>query len=158
MSPLFYDTLKILHILGATLVLSSLAYCIALWHAMPNADNSYVLFARIQKQTALIIMPLGTLQLLSGVTLISLQHTALGLPWLYLSFAGFIGLMTCWLGFMYCLTMAQQNTLQNNDQKNPHRRAFYRRAQTYMLAASGIALAVILFAMTSRLAHVPGNG
>lgn len=93
---MLYYSLKILHIISATLLLTSMAYSIYLWRSAALAE-------RIQIQTVTIIVPAAIFQLLTGFTLISLQHEDISQWWIRISVTGFLIMMMSWFGFLYCL-------------------------------------------------------
>ncbi|MDX1900779.1 MAG: DUF2269 family protein [Gammaproteobacteria bacterium] len=156
MGKMFYNYLKIFHILSATLVLTSIVYSYQLWRSMQKSSNSFSFFTRIRKQTATIIIPGALIQLATGFTLMSLQHYPLTDAWVGASISGFILLILSWLGFMYFLSAAQQDRAQHS---NTHRRRthFYRYAQSLMLMLCAFALAIMIFSMATRMTSLHGS-
>jgi len=146
---MFYDYLKIFHILSASLVLTSIAYSYQLWRSMQKSRNSFAQFTRIRKQTALVIVPGALVQLATGFSLISLQHYALSEGWVGSSITGFIVLILSWMGFMYFLAAGQQNMALNGSETQSR---FYRNAQSLMLMLCALALTAMIYSMANRIA------
>lgn len=147
---MFYNYLKIFHIISAALVLMSIIYSYQLWRAMQKSRQSFSFFTRIQRQTALIIVPGSLIQLATGFSLINIQHVTLTAGWVETSIAGFILLISCWLGFMYFLVAGQQQNAENST--SVHQSRFYQKAQSFMLLLCGLALSVMIYSMANRIA------
>ncbi len=90
---MFYDSLKILHIISATLVLTSIIYSYSIWRSSNN-------MALIAKQTWLIIIPFAIIQLLTGFMMISLKQYDVSQLWITGSVIGFVIMICSWLGFI----------------------------------------------------------
>jgi len=152
---MIYDYLKILHIISASLVLGSILYSYQLWITMQRAEHPFQFFTRIQKQTALIIVPATLIQLATGFTLISLQHYPLTEWWIGTSIVGFVILVTSWLAFVWFLAVSLQHSPES-----PHasrrRHSFYRHAQSVMLLLCGLAIALMIFSMANRFTGSSG--
>ena len=153
---MMYEYLKILHIVSASLVIGSILYSCQLWLAMQRAQDGFPLFHRIQKQTALVIIPATLIQLGTGFTLISLQHYGLDEAWIGTSITGFLVMVASWLGFIFFLTAAQKQ-LQQNQFRHSQPDPFYRRAQSIMLLFCGLSLAVMIFSMANRFSGSTGT-
>ncbi len=142
---MLYDYLKILHILSATLVLTSMAYSYYLW----RTENTTTTALRIQTQTWLIIVPFALIQLLTGFTMISLKHYDLSEFWISGSVLSFIILVSSWLGFIYFLLMGQKIPLDSALKKN--RKNLFVRAQSIMLSICSLALLSMIFFMANKI-------
>lgn len=99
---MLYDTLKILHIMSATLVLTSMAYSINLWitHKTILDDSKR---QKIQRTTWIYFIPFTLFQLFTGFTMISIKQYDLSEHWIMGSLGGFIILMISWFAFLYFL-------------------------------------------------------
>ncbi len=139
---MLYIYLKILHILSASCVLTSMAYSFHLWrsHATLNAE-------RIQKQTSLIIIPFAVLQLASGFTLISLQRYDWHQFWISGSILSFIAALVSWFGFIYFLLQSQQLTVSTQHHSQPRR---YRHYQALLLLGCALSLFCMIFFMANK--------
>lgn len=127
--------LKILHILSATLVLTSMAYSYALWRYRLQSENAPLSIQRIQTQTWLIIIPFAVIQLLTGFTMISIHHEDLSQLWIKGSVIAFIAAMGSWIAFVYFLLSAKHNL----------------RLQSILLFICGASLLFMVFFMTSKI-------
>lgn len=125
---MLYDTLKILHILSATLLLTSMVYSYQLWRQAETVN-----IQRIQIQTWLIILPFAIIQLITGFTIINIQHEDLTQLWIRGSVTGFILVIGSWFAFIYFLLSGQ-----------------HRRKQAIMLSLCASALCVMIFFMTNK--------
>lgn len=93
---MLYDTIKIVHILSASILLGGIINCA--WAFAFSKENAALL---MQTKTLSIVMPFGLLQLFSGFTMISLKHYSLSEIWIKGSMVGFIILMVSWIGFLF---------------------------------------------------------
>ena len=93
---MLYHTFKILHILTATLLLTSMVLGCYQWY---QSKNKYLL----QIQTWTRIIPLAFFQLLSGFTMISLKQYSLSEFWILGSLVSFLIVIGSWFGFLYFL-------------------------------------------------------
>jgi uncharacterized membrane protein len=132
---MLYNTLKIIHIISATLLLSSIAYSYCVWIKNDQSNTATTVSERIQTQTWLIILPAAIFQLASGFTMISLQHYDLSLLWIKGSAIGFIGAIGAWFAFIYFLLSGQH----------------LRRTQGIMLCICGISLLCMIFFMANKV-------
>lgn len=151
-----YEYLKILHVISASLIIGSILYSCQLWLAMQRDQDGFPLFHRIQKQTAIVIIPATLIQLGTGFTLISLQHYGLDEAWIGTSITGFLVMVASWLGFIFFLT-ASQKQLQQKQQDGHRPDPFYQRAQSIMLFFCGLSLAVMIFSMANRFSGPTGT-
>ena len=126
---MLYNSLKIIHILSASLFLLSLFTCVHAWKTTPNVA------AFMQKRTATLIIPLAIFQLLSGFTIISTQHYNLSELWIKISIFGFITVIASWFVFI--------NTSQNSKMKR------------YNLLALGICIVTLLAMIFSMANKIP---
>jgi uncharacterized membrane protein len=148
---MIYNSLKILHILSATIVLTSIIYSFHLWRT--TKLNTIALVAeRIQTQTFFIIIPFALIQLASGFTMVSLQKANFSPFWLSGSLLSFIIAIVSWLGFLYFLLFSQQATLAIRDKTSELKR--YRRMQTAMLLLCALGLLSMIFFMTNKTALI----
>lgn len=99
---------KIFHILSAAALVTSVTYSIYIWknHFSNNIE-------RIQIQTNFIIIPLAILQLLTGFSMMNLNHENFSQLWIKASILSFIVAIGSWLGFNYFLA----NVKSQNSQK-----------------------------------------
>ncbi len=143
---MIYIYLKILHILSASFVLTSMAYSFHLWRSI-HPHNLATISERIQKQTSLVIVPFALFQLGTGFTLMSLQHYNWHLLWIGASVMSFIAAIAGWFGFLYFLVLSQQATASLRDRTRPH----YRRLQSLMLLVCGLGLLSMVFFMANKI-------
>ena len=143
---MLYNYLKILHILSATSVLTSIAYSYHLWRSI-HPHNLAMICERIQKQTTLIIIPFAIFQLATGFTMISLQHYSWAEFWLGGSVVSFISAIASWFGFLYFLLLSQQVTISGSAKNKPRR---YRRIQSLMLILCALGLLSMVFFMANK--------
>ncbi len=128
---MFYETLKILHIISASLLLMSVFSTFKLWQTLS--------LEKIQTQTWTLFIPAAIFQLASGFTMISLKHYDLSEYWIIGSMSGFMVLIISWFGFLYLLfTLSLKNR-------------FYRILQMTLLLISGITLLFMIFLMTNKI-------
>ncbi len=82
---MLYNTLKIAHILSATMLLASIAASL-----------------RVATQTRAIpmVIPFALIQILTGFTMISLNHYALSDLWIKYSLISFFVLIGSWIAFL----------------------------------------------------------
>ena len=127
---MLYDSIKIFHIISASLTLTSMAYSYGLWLSVENSNQ---VMERIQTQTWAVIVPFAILQLLTGFTMMSLKHYGLSQFWMAGSITGFIVAVSSWLAFVYCLLSSNQ------------------RVQPIMLSICGAALLCMIFLMANKV-------
>lgn len=118
---MLYFTFKILHILTATLLLTSVGVGCYQWYL---SKNKYLL----QIQTWTRIIPLALFQLLSGFTMISLKQYSLSEIWIEASLISFLIAIGSWFSFLYFI-----------------------RAQTFFLIVCGSAVLSMIFFMASMV-------
>jgi hypothetical protein len=135
---MLYDSLKIFHIISATLLLTSIVYCINLWR---KPMNGVLLSDRIQTQTWLVILPFALLQLATGFTMISLKHYGLADFWVTGSVIGFIIVIMSWFAFIYFLLSAQHTSDKSS----------WRRLQTGALTLGSLALLSMIYFMANKI-------
>ena len=148
---MFYDYCKIFHIISATVLLTSLAFCFRLWRDMQPSQLNRI-SRRIQGQTWGVIIPAALIQLATGFTMISLKHYDLNDMWLSGSIIGFIGVIGSWFGFMYFLLLSEQ--LIANDYQPTHstlKYAFFRRIQSTMLGLCLLSILAMIFFMANKV-------
>lgn len=151
---MLYDYFKIFHIVSATVLLTSLAYCYRLWRDMqPNQLSRQLTRTsrRIQTQTWLIIIPATLIQLATGFTMISLKHYDLSEIWLSGSILGFIGVVGSWFGFIYFLLLSEQ--LVTDEHHSTHsvtKYHFFRRIQSTLLGLCLASVMSMVFFMANK--------
>lgn len=134
---MLYNCLKILHILSATLLLTSIVYSFQLWW---SAKRPAIQVAEgIQTQTWSVIIPFAIFQLMTGFTMISLKHYGLSEFWIKGSVIGFVIMMATWFIFIY--------TLLSEKSAQP----FFRQLQFVMLALCSLTLLSMIFLMANRI-------
>lgn len=147
---MLYNSLKILHILSASFVLTSMIYSFHLWRSISTRDIAKIA-EKIHAQTFFVIIPFALVQLGSGFTLISLQRRSFSSLWIGGSVISFIVAIISWLAFIYFLVLSQQVTSschQNRHIKLKHD----RRTQAMMLLLSAFSLLCMLFFMANKTA------
>jgi len=148
-----YDSLKIIHIVSASFLLSVLGYSYHLWRNTQSLRDSAVRFARIQTLTWLLILPLALIQLATGGMMISLKHEDMAQIWISGSLTGFVLLILAWFSFIYFLLLSQQidikKTLARISQSPP---LAYRRVQSCMLFLTAFSVLLMVFFMSSKVA------
>lgn len=125
---LFYY-LKILHVLSAGLLLTSLFFCLHQWLRKSCTAQDH-----IQQQTWIIIIPFALFQLITGFTMISLQHYDFSSLWVKGSVISFLLLIAAWFTFIYLFLSSR-----------------LRKLQYVMLAICGLALLSMVFLMANRI-------
>jgi len=136
---MLYDSLKIFHIISATLLLTSIVYCVNLWRK-PTAGT--LTSDRIQTQTWLVIVPFALLQLATGFTMISLKHYGLADFWVTGSVIGFIIVIISWFAFIYFLLSAQHSE---------KKKILWRQLQTCALLLGSLALFSMIYFMANKI-------
>lgn len=127
---MLYNSIKFAHILSATVVIGSMAYCYHLWYL-----RSSELLEKIQLHTWLVILPFAIIQLLTGFTMISLKHEDLTQLWIKGSTIGFIIALASWFGFV-CLLLSKQQ---------------FKRLERSSLLICGAALLSMIFFMANKI-------
>jgi uncharacterized membrane protein len=128
---MLYNSLKIIHILSATLLLTGMAAGIRMWD-----------IKQIQTSTTLIFIPFALLQLTTGFTMISLKHYNLSDLWILGSAIGFIIVVTSWFAFIYFLLQSKQTTRPT---------LFFKRMQFITLATCVTAILGMVFLMANKI-------
>lgn len=150
---MLYSCLKVIHIICAAILLTSMAYCYRLWRDMQTTYHNTAPLDKIQLQTWLVIMPLAVVQLATGFFIISIQQEDLNQTWITGSIIGFIFVIVSWFSFLYFLLQSQQASTSN---RNTHidmrsRSKFFRRAQFFMLSVCAISLFCMIFFMANKI-------
>lgn len=150
---MLYSCLKVIHILCAAMLLTSMAYCYRLWRDMQTTYQSTAPLDKIQLQTWLIITPLALVQLATGFFIINIQHEDLSQTWITGSIIGFIFVMVSWFSFLYFLLLSQQASTSsgNTNIEMQSRSKFFRRVQFYMLSVCAISLFCMIFFMANKI-------
>lgn len=149
---MLYSCLKILHILSAALLLTSMAYSYSLWKKIQNPHETTAIFQCIQSQTGLIVIPAAIFQLATGFTMISLHHEELSQLWISGSVVGFVTVIGSWFSFIYFLLLSQQIT--GRESQSVPRFKFFRRAQSMMLTICALALLSMVFLMANKIVTI----
>lgn len=95
---MLYDTLKIVHILSATILLAGIVSSACLWLASAEMGE---IFHALHAKTTSVIIPFALLQLLTGFTMISLKHYPLSDLWVKGSVLGFVIAILSWFAFLF---------------------------------------------------------
>lgn len=148
---MLYDCLKIIHILSATLLLTSIAYSCHLWQKWRRPREAAVMSESVQTQTWMIIIPIALIQLVTGFTMISLKQEDLSQTWIVGSVLGFVIVIGSWFSFIYFLLQSQQISLRDsNKQFTANKYKFFRRAQSAMLIICMASLLSMIFLMANK--------
>lgn len=148
---MFYNYLKIIHILSAGLFITGIVYCYTLWKKAQQPDDIIHIAQRIQTQSWLLIIPAGLFQLMTGFTMISLKHYHYSQTWIAGSVIGFIIVITSWFSFIYFLLLSQQLVSQVQNSQSSHVKfIFFRRIQSIMLFVCMTALLSMVFFMANK--------
>lgn len=110
---MLYNSLKVLHILSASLLTTSIAYSAYLWYKMQKMNNTNA-SERIQTQTWSVIIPFAVFQLATGFTMLSLKQEDFNQLWISGSVLGFIGMIVSWFAFIYFLLSCERKMLQSS--------------------------------------------
>ena len=132
---MLYDCIKIIHVISASLLLTSMSYCFMLWKL--NRHDAAIILNRIQTQNWVIIIPFAIFQLASGFTLISVKHYNLSELWISGSIISFILVIISWFAFVYFL-LCTPNTL-------------FRKLQTIMMILCTFSILSMVFFMANRV-------
>jgi uncharacterized membrane protein len=147
---MFYNSLKIFHIISATLMLTSLGYCYHLWGRTKRSTELAIAASKIQTQTWLIILPVVILQLATGFSMISLKHEDFSQTWIIGSVIGFIVVIGSWFSFVYVLALSQQLLAESLDTNTAKFKTF-RRTQSIILFVCATALFTMIFLMANKI-------
>ncbi|MES2219145.1 MAG: DUF2269 family protein [Pseudomonadota bacterium] len=144
-----YNSLKILHIISATFLLTCMGYSYHLWRNIHTPKDNAERAQSIQTLTWLFIVPLAIVQLITGFTMISINHEDISQLWISGSIIGFITVICSWFTFIYFLLLSQQVEIEGF---STERAANYRRIQSMMLTVCALALLVMVFFMANKVA------
>jgi uncharacterized membrane protein len=139
---MLYHTLKILHIMGAMLLLTSMGYSLKLWITQKSIQPQNTMVQNLQKQTWLLVIPFAVFQLATGFTMISLNRYDLSEFWIKGSIGGFIVLIASWFSFLCALTKSQQSSKYHSR---------YDILPIIMLVTSGMTLLIMIFLMANKI-------
>lgn len=150
---MLYSYLKILHILSATGLVTSMGYSVMLWRRMKTARQTNFYAGLIQSQTGFVIIPCLILQLATGFSMISLQHEDLSQLWIGGSVVGAIVVIGSWFTFMYFLLLQQQlpTHAERRERYLTVKQHYLRRIQFFMLSLCGAALLCMIFLMANKV-------
>ncbi len=149
---MLYDSLKIFHILSATLLFTCVLYTYHLWRMIKNSYETSRAINRIQTLTAFIIVPVAILQLATGFTMISLKNYEFSSAWITSSIIGFIVIVGSWFSFIYFLVMSQQLITQiESTQLLEVKLKFFRRVQSILLLLCVGSLFSMIFFMANKV-------
>lgn len=146
---MLYNSLKVLHIFSAALVLTSMIYSFHLWRSMLRHGITNIA-GKIHTQTFFVIIPFALIQLGSGFTMISLQRENFTSLWIGGSVISFIIAILSWLVFIYFLILSQQ--VNASCQMSPSKLKRDRRLQAMMLMLSALSLLSMIFFMANKTA------
>jgi uncharacterized membrane protein len=151
---MLYTCIKILHILSASLLISCMGYSYHLWKQMQSPRDGAIRMERIQALTWSSILPLAFIQLISGFTMIGLQHEDMSQLWISVSLIGFVTVLGAWLSFLYLMMAAQQIDMREKLRARgfSERGLYYRRLQSMMLMLCALAIGTMMFFMTNKVA------
>lgn len=149
---MLYYSLKLLHIISATLLLTAIVYCYYLWKKILNPNDVVIASQRIQTQTWLVVIPSALFQLMTGFTMISLEHYDYSQLWVAGSVIGFIIVIGSWFSFVYFLLLSQQlvSTTQNSGLADVKFK-FFRRIQSTLLLLCLTSLLSMVFFMANKV-------
>lgn len=133
---MLYHTLKILHIISATLLLASIVYSCRLWMMTKDRAQTSIASQKIQRQTWTLFIPFAIFQLATGFTMISLKQYDISEFWIVGSISGFMVLIVSWFSFLYLLLTSSQTT---------------KKLQIIMLIVSSITLLFMIFFMVNKI-------
>lgn len=126
---MLYNLIKIFHIVTATLLLTTMAYCYYVWLGKDKGRD----IKQIQSLTLQIIAPAALLQLVTGFMMTSLKPEILSQFWIKASSFGFVLVIASWFAFIYFL-------LSDN-----------RKVQSLMLIGNFLGLLAMIFFMVSKI-------
>jgi uncharacterized membrane protein len=162
---MLYYCLKILHIISATLMLTSIIYSYRLWKNIQHHHEAAETAQRIQTQTWLFIIPFALIQLGTGFTMISVQHYDFSEWWISGSVIGFIVVIGSWFSFVYFLLLSQQFSEIKSSAHDNHfisgsgtnkKYKIFRQVQSVMLMLCAAALLSMIFFMANKSASLYG--
>lgn len=133
---MLYNTLKILHIISASLLLVGIVQNFLLWLGTNNRMTHIFASQKIQRQTWTMFIPFVIFQLATGFTMISVRQYDLSEFWIVGSISGFIVLIASWFSFLYLLLTSSQTK---------------KKLQVMMLIISGITLLFMIFLMVNKI-------
>lgn len=88
-----------------------------------------------------VALPALFIQVLSGFTIIGLQHYSIRLDWVWGTFSGFLLFTLVWLRSVYCLTEARHDNT-----------TYYLKHWKYSVISAFVVLLVMLFLMANKIA------
>jgi uncharacterized membrane protein len=138
---MLYICLKILHIISAALLLTSMGYSYHLWKYTQTPRDGAIRSQRIQ--------------LVTGFTMISINHEDLSQLWISGSVIGFIAVIGGWFSFVYFLLLSQQIEISRDNASFgqwSQQGLFYRRIQSMMLSVCALSILVMIFFMANKVA------
>lgn len=149
---MFYNYLKIIHILSAAIFLTGIVFCYILWRRAQKPDDVAHISQRIQTQSWLIIIPSALLQLMTGFTMISLKHYQYSQTWIAGSVIGFMVVIGSWFSFVYFLLLSQLSVSQiQHSQLSQTKYLVLRRIQSIMLFVCMATLLSMIFLMANKI-------
>jgi hypothetical protein len=138
---MLYDILKTLHIISATLLLTSVVYTFKLWLTSNKLAFTHDSLLSIQRQTWMLFIPTTLFQLASGFMMISLKQFEPSEFWIIGSVGGFVVLVISWFSFLYLLFNSSFTLAKN----------LYHKLQIVLLIVTGMTLLFVMFLMTSQI-------
>jgi hypothetical protein len=98
-----YDILKILHILSGVIVFAS----VFIYGALAWSDSKNIKAQAGIKLAWFVTLPALGFQLLTGFSIIGVQHYSMHMLWVWGTFLGFIVLVCSWLASIFFLSQKQ---------------------------------------------------
>lgn len=95
---MLYNGIKFAHIVSATLLISCMIFCVHLWRIKSASASKLIGF-----QTGFFIAPLAVIQLLTGFTMLSVNHEDLTQAWVKSSVIFFMIALISWFAFILLL-------------------------------------------------------
>ncbi|MDF1796832.1 MAG: DUF2269 family protein [Coxiellaceae bacterium] len=140
---MLYFYLKTIHVVTAAIIVGvALCSSALLIYAQHNQQTNNMSHAidRWLRLNALLVFPLLLIQMILGFAVISVQRYSLMMPWVIVTFIGFVLILFAWIA-------ASFNLLRYKNQANSM--GFYRNWRNFSLLAMLILL-IILFFMANR--------
>ena len=130
---MFYDIVKILHIISAALILISVISTIKLWLTSASLQ-------KIQMQMWLLFVPATIFQWVSGFIMVSLIQDELSDFWMLANMGAFMVFVISWFSFLYLVFTSSPNS---------HDR-FTRILQIVFLIVTFVSLLLMVFLMSDK--------
>ncbi len=135
---ILFTTLRIVHILVAGLLVSSMCYCIYL--ILTQRDQEKIVLAKLMRQTLVVILPATVVQLFLGITMVSIGSTSWHWGWVAGGPGGVAILTGLWFGMLL-------TSWEIVEASHPSRTLIYIR--NILLSMATITLFLIIFFMSN---------